>query len=67
MDVLKNSSEYMCLSVDLVYSFLCSCNCFIYIVRSRNDISVSEMSLVNLIVGCTVFKCSMNFMSEFMP
>ena len=50
----------MYLSVGLVYNLVCNCDCFIYIVKSRKDISVSEMSLVNLIVGCTVFKCSMN-------
>ena len=38
-----------------------------YIVRSRNDISVGEMSFVNLIVECTVFKWFMNFRSESIP
>ena len=38
-----------------------------YIVKSRKDISVGEMSLVNLIVECTVFKWFMNSKSESIP
>ena len=55
----------MCLSVVLVYSFVSSCDCCIYIVKSRKDISVSEMPMVNLIVGCTIFKWFMNCKSEY--
>ena len=38
-----------------------------YIMRSRKATSVWEIVLVNLIVGCTVFKCSMNSNSESIP
>ena len=38
-----------------------------YIIWSRNDIFVGEMSLVNLMVECTVFKWFMNFRSESIP
>ena len=57
----------MCLSVVFVYSLVCNCECCMYIVKSRKDISLSKMSLVNLMVGCTLLKCSMNFKSEFIP
>ena len=50
----------MCLSVGLVYNLVCNVDSFMYIDKSKKDICVSEMSLVNLIVGWTVFKCSVN-------
>ena len=59
--------RYMCLSVGLVYNLVYNFDCSIYIVKSRKKFLVSEISLVNLIVGWTVFKCSMNFVSEFIP
>ena len=38
-----------------------------YIIRSRNAISVGKMSLVNLIVEFTVFKLFMNSRGESIP
>ena len=49
--------RYMCLSVFLVYSLVHILSSVMYIVRSRIAISDGEMTLVNLTVGCTVFKC----------
>ena len=59
--------RYMCLSVLLVYSLVYSLSSVTYIVRSKNAISVGEMVLVNLIVGCAVFRYCMNSNSESMP
>ena len=49
--------RYICLSVLLVCNLVYSLSSLIYIMRSRNEISVGEAVLVNLIVGCTLFKC----------
>ena len=38
-----------------------------YIIRSRNDISVEEISLINFIVECSVFKWHMSSKSESIP
>ena len=38
-----------------------------YTVKSRKDISMGQMSLVKLIVECTVFKWFMNSKSESIP
>ena len=58
------SSLSTCLSVLLVYILVYRCGYDIYIVRSRKAISLSDISLVNLMVGCTLFKYSMNLMSD---
>ena len=48
--------KYMCMSVVLVCNLVYNLLCLVYIIRSRNDISVGQISLVNSKVECTVFK-----------
>ena len=57
----------MCITVVLVCNLVYNLYPLMYIVKSREDISVGEMSLVNLIVECTVFKWFMNSKSESIP
>ena len=53
--------QYMCLSVDLVYNLVYNLLSLIYIIRSRNGISIGEIFFVNFMVRCTLFKWLMNF------
>ena len=59
--------RYICLSVFLVYSLVHSLSSVMYIVRSRKAISDEEMTLVNLSVEWTVFRCRINSVKESMP
>ena len=55
--------RYICLLVVLVCHLVYNLLSIIYIISSRNGISVEEISFVNFLVGCTVFKLFMNFKS----
>ena len=59
--------RYMCLSAVLVCSLAHNLPFLIFIIRSRNGISVGEISFVNFMVGCTVFKWFINFKSYSFP
>ena len=59
--------RYLCLSVVLVCDLVYHLLSMMYIIRYRNDIYVGEISLVNFIVECTVFKWFMNSKNESIP
>ena len=59
--------KFLCLSVTLVYNLVYNLLPLMYIIRSRNGISMGEISPVNFKVECTVFKWFMNSRSESIP
>ena len=59
--------KYRCLSVFLVYNLVFNLLSVINMFRSRNGISTGEISFVNFMVGCTVFKWLMTFKSGSLP
>ena len=59
--------KYLCLSVVLVCNLVYNVLPLVYIIRSRNDIFVGKMSLVNFVVECTASKWFMNSKSQSTP
>ena len=67
MGCSEQKFKYVCLSVALVCSVVYNLLSLMYIIRSRNGISLGEISFINFMVECTMFKWFMNSKSKSIP